>query len=133
MSLSTDYRQVSVAALAGVERQGCGSLGGGGPALGLQDSLSCNPHTVQGSHPIPFVHPLVHQGQSSGCGSSVSRQEGSSAACSSSISIVRGDEGLRVLEAGHRPFIAESEGPQDILQDGRLFSLCFSRFSEEIG
>ena len=47
MSLSTDNRQVSVAALAGVERQGRGSLGGVGPALGLQDSLLCCPHTVQ--------------------------------------------------------------------------------------
>ena len=123
MSLSTDNRRVSVAALAGVEQQGRGSLCGGGPALGLQDSLSFGPHTVQGSHHLPFVRPLVHQGQSSGVGSALSCQEGSSGTCSSSFSrvfqpIVCGDEGLRVLEGGHRPFAAESEGAQDILQDG---------------
>ena len=130
MSLSTDNRRVSVAALAGVDRQGCISLGGGGPVLGLQDSLSCGPHTVQASHPLPFIQPLVHQGQSSGCGSALSRQEGSNGSYSSSISrvlqpIVHGDEGLRVLEAGHRPFSAESEGAQDILQDGDS-SVCAS-------
>ena len=29
-----------------------------------------------------------------------------------------GDESLRVVEAGHRPLAAESEGSEDILQDG---------------
>ena len=102
ISLSTDNRRLSVTALTGVERQGRGSLGGGCPALGLQYSLSCGPHTVQGSHPLPFVRPLIHQGQSSVVGGALSCQEGSSGACSSSVSgvlqpIVCGDEGLRVL------------------------------------
>ena len=122
MSLSTDNRQLFVAPLAGVERQECGSLGSGGPALGILHSLSCGPHTTQEIHPLSFVQPLVHQGQSSGCRSALSCREGSSGVCSSSISrvlqlFVCGDEGLRVLETGHRSFVTESEGAQDFLQD----------------
>ena len=46
MSLSTNNRRVFVAPLAGVERQGRGTLGGGDPALGLQGTLSCGSSTV---------------------------------------------------------------------------------------
>ena len=60
----------------------------------------------------------------------LSRREGSGGACSSSLSrvlqpVVYGDEGLRILEAGHRPFATESEGAQDFLQDGDS-SVCSS-------
>ena len=72
MSLSTSNRWVFVAPLAGVERHGHGTLGGGGPALGLQDSLSCGPLTVQESHPFSLVQSLIHQGQGSGCRSALS-------------------------------------------------------------
>ena len=88
MSLSTDNQRLSVAQLAGVERQGCGSLGSGGLAFGISHSLSCGPHTIQGTHPLSFVLPLVHQGQSTGCGSAISCRGGSSGACSSSVSVV---------------------------------------------
>ena len=123
MSLSTSNRRLSVATLAGVERQGSRSLGVGGLMLGLQDTLSCSPQTVQGTHPLSFIRPLVHQGQRPGVGSALSGQEGSSGACSSSFFkvlqlIVCGDEGLRFLEADHRPLAYESEGAQDILQGG---------------
>ena len=91
--------------------------------LGISHSLSCGPHTIQGTHPLSFVRPLVHQGQSPGSGSTLSGREGSSGACSSSVTgllqpVVCGDEGLRVLETGHRPFVTEPEGSQDFLQDG---------------
>ena len=123
MSRSTSNRRLSVTTLAGVEQQGRGFLGGGGLTLGLQDALSCGSQTVQGTHLLPFVRPLVHQGQNPGVGSALFGQEGSSGACSSSFSgvlqlIVCGDEGLRFLEAGHRLFASESEGTQDILQNG---------------
>ena len=136
MSLSTSNRWLYVATLAGLERQERGSLGGGGLTLGLQDTLSCGSQTVQGTHPLPFVRPLVHQGQSPGVGSAHSGQEGSSGAGSSSFSgvlqlIVCGDEGLRFLEAGHRPFASESEGTQDTLQDGDS-PVCSSLSSEWI-
>ena len=72
MSLSTNNRWVPVAPLAGVAPQECGSLGGGGPALGIPDSFSFGPHTIQGSHPLPIIQPHVHQGQSSGCRNSLS-------------------------------------------------------------
>ena len=123
MPLSTDNQRLSVAQVAGVERQGCGSLGSGGLAFGISHSLSCGPHTIQGTHPLSFVLPLVHQGQSTGCGSAISCRGGSSGACSSSVSValqpfVCGDKGLRVLETGHQSFVTESEGAQDFLQDG---------------
>ena len=120
LSLSTCNRWLSVAPVAGVERQGRGSLGSGGPALGILHSFSCGPHTIQRTHPSPFVRPLIHQGQSPGRGSALSGREGSCGACSSSVSkllqlIVCGDEGLRVLETGDRSFFTESEGSQDVL------------------
>ena len=123
MSLSTCNQWLSVASMAGVERQGHGSLGNGGPALGISHSLSCGPHTIQGTYPLPFIRLLVHQGQSPGCGSALSGREGSCGTCSSSVSrllqpIVCGDEGLRVFETGDRSFRAESEGFQDIFHNG---------------
>ena len=113
MSLSTSNHWLSVATLAGVERQGSGSLGGGGLTLGLSDTLSCGPQAVKGTHPLSFVRPLIHQGQSPGARSALSGQEVSIGACSSSFSgilkpIVCGDEGFRFLEGGHRPFTSES-------------------------
>ena len=123
MSLSTRNRRMSVTPLAGVERQGRGSLGGGGLALGLQDTLSCGLQTVRGTHPLPVLQSLFHQGQGLGVGGALSCQDGSGGACFSSVArvlqpVVCGDEGLRVLETGYRSFSTESEDAQDFLQDG---------------
>ena len=123
ISLSTSNRQMSVAPLAGMMRQGSGSLGDGGFALGLQNTFSCGPQAVQGIHPLPVLQSLFHQGQGLGTGSALSCQEGSCGACSSSFArvlqpVVCGDEGLRVMETGYRPFSTESEGAQDFLHDG---------------
>ena len=85
MSLSTSNRQMSVAPLAGVEQQGRGSLGGGGFALGLQNTLSCTSQAVRGTHPLPVLQSLFHQGQGLGVESALSCQEGSCRPCSSSF------------------------------------------------
>ena len=122
MSLSSCGRWLSVAPLAGVERQGRGSLGSGGLEVGISHSLPLGPHHIRGTHPLPFVQLLVHQGQGHGGGSSLVIGEGGNGASSSSVSrllqpAVCGDEGLGVVEAGHRPFITNSEGSEDFCQD----------------
>ena len=71
LSLSTSNRRVFVAPLVGVELQGRGSLGGGGFALGLQNTLSCSPQAVRGTHPLPVLQSLFHQGQGLGVGSAL--------------------------------------------------------------
>ena len=118
MSLFSCVWRLSVAPLAGVERQGRESMGSGGLAVGISHSLPLDPHLIRGTHPLPFVQSLVHQGQGLGGGSPVVIGEGSDRACSSSVSrllqpAVCGDEGLGVVEAGHRPFVTESEGSED--------------------
>ena len=116
-------RQLSVAPLAGVERQGRGSLGGGGLAVGISHSLPSSSHFIQGTHPFSGLLPQFHQGQGLGGGDLFSSGERSNRACSSPFSGLLqpsfcGDEGFRVVEAGDRPFVAEPEGSEDVLQDG---------------
>ena len=123
MSLSICGRRLSVAPLAGVERQGCGSLGSGGLAVGISHSLTLGPHLIRGTLTLSLVQPYVHPGQSLGGGGSLVFGERSDRAGSSSFSgllqpAVCGDEGLRVVEAGHRPLVTESEGSEDFFQDG---------------
>ena len=55
MSLPSRGRWLSVASLAGVERQGRGSLGSGGLAVGISHSLLSGPHLIQGTHPFSSV------------------------------------------------------------------------------
>ena len=91
--------------------------------MGISHSLPLGPHLIRGTHPLPFVQPLVHQGQGLRGGSSLVIGEGGNRASSSSVSrllqpAVCGDEGLGVVEAGHRPFVTESEGSEDFFQDG---------------
>ena len=79
---------------------------------------SVGPHLIRGTHSLPLVQPHVHPGQSLGGGSSLVVGERSNRAGSSSFSgllqpAVYGDEGLRVVEAGHRPLVTESEGLED--------------------
>ena len=123
MSLSNRGRRLSVAPLAGVERQGRGSLGSGSLAVGISDSLPSGSHFIQGTHPFSGLQYRFHRGQGAGVRSPVVTGQGSDRACSSSLSgllqpVVCGAEGLRSVEAGHRPLATESEGPTDILQDG---------------
>ena len=104
--MSSCGRRLSVAPLAGVERQGRGSLGSGGLAVGISHPLPLGPHLIRGTHPLPFVQPHVHPGQVLGGVSSLAVGERSDRAGSTSFSgllqpAVCGDEGLRVMEAGH--------------------------------
>ena len=116
-------RRLSVAPLAGVERQGRGSLGSGGLAVGISHSLPSGSHLIQGTHPFSSLLPQLHQGQGFGGGSQFSSGERSDRTSSSSFSrllqpSVCGDEGLRVVETGDRPFVAEPDDFEDVLQDG---------------
>ena len=116
-------RRLSVAPLAGVERQGRGSLVSGGLAVGISHSLPSGSHLIQGTHPFSSLLPQFHQGQGFGGGSLFSSEERSDRANSSSFSgllqpSICGDEGLRVVETGDRPFVAEPEDSEDVLQDG---------------
>ena len=123
MSLSSRGRRLSVAPLAGVERQGRGSLGSGSLAVGISHSLPSDSHFIQGTHPLPGLQSRFHPGQGSGGRSPFVAGQGSNRAGSPSLSrllqpVIRGDESLRSVEAGHRPLATESEGATDILQDG---------------
>ena len=123
MSQSNRNRRLSVAPLAGVERQGRGTLGSGGLAVGIPDSLPLGSHLIQGSHPFAGVCPQFHQGQSSGGRGSGSAEQGCHRVGSASISrllqpVIRGYESFGGVETGHRPFHSELEDSADILQDG---------------
>ena len=123
MSQSDRCRWLSVAPLAGVERQGRGSLGSGSLAVGISNSLPSGSRFIQGTHPFAAVLSQLDQGQSSGGRGPVLAGQRSDRACSSSLSgllqpVVCSSESLRSVEAGHRPLASESEGAADILQDG---------------
>ena len=123
MSQSNRCRRLSVAPLAGVERRGRGSLGSGSLTVGISNSLPSGSRFIQGTHPFSGVLSQFDQGQSSGGRGPVFTGQGSDRACSSSLSgllqpVVRSDESLRSVEAGHRSLSPESEGSADILQDG---------------
>ena len=113
-------RQLSVTPLAGVERQGRGSLGNGGLAVGISHSLPSDTHLIQGTHPLSGVQSRFHQGQGLGGGGSFSVGEGAGSIPISGVlqPVICGDEGLRVVEAGNRPLATEPEDSQDFLQDG---------------
>ena len=105
MSLSGS-RRLSVASLAGVERQGRGSVNGGGAEVGLLCSLPVSTSTVCGDHPFSVVRPQFHQGPSPGEGSSGFGAERSRRAHSFAFSGLLqpafcGDESLRVVETGY--------------------------------
>ena len=106
-----------------MERQGRGSLGSGGLAVGISHSLPSGSHLIQGTHPLSGVQSRFHQGQGLGGGDLVSVGEGSHRVGSTPVSrllqpTICGDEGLRVVEAGDRPLVTEPEGSEDFLQDG---------------
>ena len=121
MSLSNRGRRLSVAPLAGVERQGRRSLGSGSLAVGISDSLPSDSYFIQGTHPLSGLQSRFHPRQSLGGRISVLAGQGGNQAGSPSLSrllqpVIRGDESLRSVEAGHRPLTTESEGAKDIRQ-----------------
>ena len=123
MSQSDCCRRLSVAPLAGVERQWRGSLGSGSLAVDISSSLPSGSRFIQGTHPFAGVLSQLDQGQSSGGRGPVLAGQRSGRSRSSSLSrllqpVVCSSESLRSVEAGHRPLTFESEGAADILQDG---------------
>ena len=127
MSLSSCGRRLSVAPLAGVERQGRGSLGSGGLAVGISHSLTLGPTLSEEPIPYPSYSLTSIRGRALEGGVSRVVGERSNRAGSSFFSgllqpAVCGDEGLRVVEAGHRPLVTESEGSEDFFQDETLQS-----------
>ena len=86
MFQSNRYRRLSVTPLAGVERQGRGTLGSGGLAVGISDSLPSDSHLIQGSHSFSGVLFQLDQGQGSGGRSSISAGQGCNRVCFLSIS-----------------------------------------------
>ena len=113
-----------------MERQGRGSLGNGVLAVGISHSLPLDFRFIRGTHPLSFVQPHVHTGQSLGGGASLVVRERSDRAGSSSFSgllqpAVCGDEVLRVVESGHRPLATGSESSEDFFQGGD-FLVCSS-------
>ena len=131
MSLPNCGMRLSVAPLAGVERQGRGSLDSGSLAVGISHSLPSDSRFIQGTHPLSGLQSRFHPGQSFGGGSLFVVRQGSNRAGSSPLSgllqpVIRSDESLRSVEAGHRPLATESEGSKDILQDGTLQSVLLS-------
>ena len=100
-------RRLPVPPLAGLEGQGCGALGSGGPAVQLPHSFPVRSSSIQGFHLSAFVPPLVHQRGgaerlfSSPCGRV--RSGASSSAVSRLLQLaVHSLEDLRVLETSHR-------------------------------
>ena len=123
MSLSNRCRRLSVAPMAHLERRGREALGGGGSPGRISHSFPEGSHFIRGAHPFFGLLPQFHPGQSLGAGSGVSAPERSYRAGSTSFSrllqpSVCGDESLRVLAAGNRPFSIESQGVEDTIQDG---------------
>ena len=123
MPLSNRYRRLSVAPVAHLERQGCGSLGGGSSAGRIQNSFPEGSHFIQGTHPFSGLLSQLHPGQGLGAGSGVSASERSHRTGSTSFPgllqrAVCYDEGLRVVATHHRPLSLEPHGVKDAVQDG---------------
>ena len=128
MSQSNRCRRLSVAPLAGVERRGRGTLGSGGLAVGISDSLPSGSHLIQRSHPFSGVLSQLDQGQSSGGRGSGFTGQGCNRDRSPSLSgilqpVICCNESFGCMEAGHRPFHSELEDSIDIFQDGDT-SIC---------
>ena len=128
MSQSNRCRRLSVAPLAGVERRGRGTLGSGGLAVGISDSLPSGSHLIQGSHPFSGLLSQLDQGQSSGGRGSGFTGQGCNGDRSPFLSgllqlVICCNESFGSVEAGHRPFHSELEDSTDILQDGDT-SIC---------
>ena len=106
-------RRLSVPPLAGLEGQGCGSVGGGGPPGGVSHTLPPASSSVCGPRPHAFVCPYFHQGGCSRGGHPGVDCQGCCRACSSSLSWVLqppvcGLEDLGVVATGHRPVPPQS-------------------------
>ena len=101
-------RRLSVPPLAGLEDQGRGSVGGGGPPGRVSHTLSSASSSVYGAHPHAFVGPYFHQGGRARGGHPCFDCQGCDGACSSSVSGLLQPpvclmKDLGVVETGHLP------------------------------
>ena len=106
-------RWLSVPPLAGLEGQGRGSVGGGGPPGGVLHTLPPASSSAYRTHPHAFVCPYFLQRGCSWGGHPDVDCQGCCGACSSSLSRlfqlpVSGLEDLGVVASGHRPVPAPS-------------------------
>ena len=106
-------RWLSVPPLAGLEGQGRGFVGGGGPQGGVSHTLPPASSSVYGTHHHAFVCPYFHQRGCSRGGHPAVDCHGCCGACSSSLSRlfqppVSDLEELWVVASGHRPVPAHS-------------------------
>ena len=123
ITFSDPFQRLSVPPLAGLEGQGCGALGGGGPAVRLSPAPPQHPSTFRCSAPYAFLQPHFHQGCCSGGGHLSPRGQGCCGACSSPFSgllqpSVRRVEDLGVLASSHRPLPSQSLCGRVSLSDG---------------
>ena len=121
--MSNSYRRLSVPPLAGLEGQGCRSLGGGSFPAGVSYSLCQGSSTVSGTHAHAFLRPHVHQGGCSGGGHSCSHSQGCGRTGSFAFSWLLqlslcGVEDLGVLVPSHRLLASQSFSGFLALQDG---------------
>ena len=135
MPLSGINRRLPVAPLAGVERQGCRSLGSGGSSVGVSCSYPVSTSTIFGKHPFSVLRPQFHQGPSLGEGSSVLVAERSCRTRSFAFSGLLqpsfcGDESFGVVETSPRFVNPQSESLQGSLQDGNP-PVCASVHAEQ--
>ena len=113
ITLPNPVRQLSVPPLAGLEGQGRGSVGGGGPPGGASHTFPPASSSVCGTHPHAFVCPYFHQRGCTRGGHPGFDCQGCCGACSSSISWllqppVCGLEDLGVVASCHRPISPQS-------------------------
>ena len=113
ITLPDPVQRLSVPPLAGLEGQGCGSLGGGVVAVRLPHSLPLRPSIIQGSHLHAIVPPFVHQGGGAGGGHSGSDSQECYRACSSAFPRLLQPsfcsvEDLGVLETHHLSLAPQS-------------------------
>ena len=115
--------RLSVPPLAGLEGQGCGSLGGGGSEVWLPHSFPLQASTIQGSHLHAILPPLVHQRGGAGGGHSGANRQECCGACSTSFPrllqpSIRSVEDLGVLETRHRSLDPQSLRGRVTFPDG---------------
>ena len=124
VSLPRGHRRLPVSPVVRLERQGCGTLGGGSPEGGVCDSLPHTSSSVSDSHHPGFVLSPVCQGEGFGRGDSGSSPQGSGGACASNSRLLRPhvcfDQGYGGLEADHRLLNSEPKCGSDSFSGGDI-------------
>ena len=123
ISFPDPIRRLSVPPLAGLEGQGCGALGCRGAEGGLLSALPPHSSSLQCSHSIAFLQPLLHQGGCARGGHLGLNCQGCCGTCSTPFSgllqpSVRSVEDLGVVASSHRPLPSQSFCGRVPLSDG---------------